>query len=234
MLPFVFDPLYLLFTLPALLLTIYAQWKVKSAYHHAAEVPAPVGLTGAQVAAHILRHSGVGGVGVEEGQGFLSDHYDPTTRTLRLSPDVYHGRSLAAFGIAAHEAGHALQHGQGYAPLQLRNGILGFAALGGNLSWILLALGLFLASSKLFLAGIVLFSGTVLFQLITLPVEFDASARARRLLRELGLVGPTEDREVKRVLGAAALTYVAATLTAVLTLAYYVLQYSSMSQREEG
>jgi Zn-dependent membrane protease YugP len=231
--PFVFDPLYLVFMLPGLLLTLYAQWKVKSAYSEAQLVPAPVGMTGAEVAARILRSSGVSGVGIEEGQGFLSDHYDPTARVLRLSPDVYHGQSLAAFGIAAHEAGHALQHGQGYLPLKFRTGILGFAALGGNLSWILLMAGLFLASAQLFLAGIVLFSGTVLFQLVTLPVEFDASSRARRLLRELNLVGPSEDREVGRVLNAAALTYVAATLTALLTLAYYVLQFMSLNSREE-
>lgn len=232
--PFVFDPLYLVFMLPGLLLTLYAQWKVKSAYAEAQLVPAPVGLTGAEVAARILRSSGVSGVGIEEGHGFLSDHYDPTARVLRLSPDVYHGQSLAAFGIAAHEAGHALQHGQGYLPLKFRTGLLAFAALGGNLSWILLMAGLFLASAQLFLAGIVLFSGTVLFQLVTLPVEFDASSRARRLLRELNLVGAVEDREVGRVLNAAALTYVAATLTALLTLAYYVLQFMSLNSREES
>jgi uncharacterized protein len=231
---FFFDPLYFLFVGPALLLTLYAQAKVKSTYHRASGLPAPVAMNGAQVAQTILGSAGLGRVDIEQGHGFLSDHYDPRSKTLRLSPDVYHGTSLAAFGIAAHEAGHALQHGQGYAPLKLRNGILGFAALGGNLSWILLMLGLVLMSQKLFLAGIVLFSGTVLFQLFTLPVELDASRRARRHLLDLGLVGQGEDREVGRVLRAAALTYVAATLTAVLSLAYYVLQFVGMSHRDEA
>lgn len=228
---FFFDPLYLLFVAPAVLLALYAQLKVKSTYHAAAALPAPVGLTGAQVAARILGASGVEGVRVEEGEGFLSDHYDPTSRALRLSPDVFRGRSLAAFGIAAHEAGHALQHATGYAPLNVRNGLVSLAALGGNLSWVLLAIGAALASAQLFLAGIVVFSATVLFQLVNLPVEFDASARARRLLLELGLVGREEDREVGRVLSAAALTYVAATLSAILTLLYYVFQFMALSQR---
>ena len=227
-----FDPLYLVFVGPALLLTLFAQARIKWAFARAQELPAPVGLTGAQVAAHILRSSGVEGVGVEAGQGWLSDHYDPTTRVLRLSPEVYQGRTLAAFGIAAHEAGHAIQHGQGYAPLKLRNGLVSLASLGGNFSMILFLVGMLLASAQLFLIGIVLFSATVLFQLVNLPVEFDASARARRLLLQLGLVGPTEDREVGKVLNAAALTYVAATLSAIMTLLYYVVQYLALAQRE--
>lgn len=228
-----FDPLYFLFLAPALLLTFFAQARVKAAYARAKQLLAPVGLTGAQVAAEILRRSGVSGVGIEETPGHLSDHYDPTRRMLRLSPEVYHGNSLAAFGIAAHEAGHALQHGQGYAPLRFRNGLVAFAALGGNLSWLLLLVGLVLMSAKLFLVGIVLFSATVLFQLVNLPVEFDASNRARRLLLELGMVGGQEDREVGKVLNAAALTYVAATLTSVMTLLYYVLQFMALSNRDD-
>ena len=227
-----FDPLYLVFVAPGLLLAAYAQWKVKSTYHEAQRLLAPSQLTGAQVAAEILRQSGVAGVGVEQTPGFLSDHYDPTTKTLRLSPDVYHGQSLAAFGIAAHEAGHALQDGTGYLPLKFRNGLVSFAHLGGNVSWILLLIGLVLASAKLFLAGIVLFSGTVVFQLVNLPVEFDASRRARRLLLQLRLVGGHEDVEVGRVLNAAALTYVAATLTSLLTLLYYVTQFLALSERD--
>lgn len=230
--PLVFDPMYFVFVAPALLLAAWAQARVKSTYHQAQALPAPVGMSGAEVAARILRSSGVD-AHVEPGEGFLSDHYDPTTRTLRLSPDVYAGHDLAAFGIAAHEAGHALQHGQGYAPLRFRNGLVSLAALGGNLSWIVLTIGLVLASAQMMLAGILLFSGTVLFQLVNLPVEFDASRRARRHLLELGLVGPQEDREVGRVLRAAAWTYVAATLSAVLTLAYFVFQYLAMGRREE-
>lgn len=228
-----FDPLYLLFLAPAILLTLYAQARVQSTYARARELPAPVGANGAQVAREILLRSGVQGVAIEESHGFLSDHYDPTTRTLRLSPDVFHGRSLAAFGVAAHEAGHALQHGRGYAPLRLRNGLVTLAGLGGNFSWILLVVGMLLASAQLFLAGIVLFSGTVAFQLVNLPVELDASRRARRLLVDLGLVRAGDDAEVGRVLNAAALTYIAATLTSLLTLAYYVLQFLSLTQAEQ-
>ncbi len=224
-----FDPMYFLFVGPAILLGIYAQWKVSSAYRKGREIRASSGLTGAQAAAEILSQSGVRGVHVEEVEGVLSDHYDPRSRTLRLSHDVYNGRSLAALGIAAHEAGHALQHGQGYLPLKLRNGIVPLAALGGNLSWVLIMIGVFMMSAKLLLAGIVLFSGTVVFQLVNLPVEFDASRRARDLLQRLGLVGGAgEDREVGRVLNAAALTYVAGTLTSVLTLAYYLMHYFAL------
>jgi Zn-dependent membrane protease YugP len=223
-----FDPIYFLFVAPAMLLALYAQARVQSTVRAAQAMPAPVPMNGAQVAARILSESGVEGVHVEETRGFLSDHYDPTTRTLRLSPDIYEGRSLAAFGIAAHEAGHALQHGQGYAPLRFRNGLVSFATLGSNLSWLVLAIGVAMASAQLLLAGIVLFSGSVLFQLVNLPVELNASSRARAKLLELGLVGAQEDREVGRVLHAAALTYVAATVSSLLTLAYFVFQYAAL------
>lgn len=225
-----FDPMYFVIVGPAILLAIWAQAKVHGAYARAREVPASSGLTGAQVAARILARSGVNGVGVEPVEGMLSDHYDPHTRTLRLSHDVYHGRSLAALGVAAHEAGHALQHGSGYLPLKLRNGIVPLAAIGGNLSWILLLVGFLLASAKLVLAGILLFSATTFFQIVNLPVEFDASRRARELLVSLGLIHPAEDGEVKRVLSAAAMTYVTATLTSVLTLLYYVLHYQGLTR----
>jgi Zn-dependent membrane protease YugP len=231
---FVFDPMYFVFVAPAMLLALYAQARVKSTYHAAAALPAPAGFTGAQVAERILGAGGLRGVHVEQGQGFLSDHYDPTERVLRLSPDVYQGRSLAAFGIAAHEAGHALQHAQDYAPLKVRNGLVSMASFGGGLSWILLGIGAVMASAQLLLAGIVLFSATVAFQLVNLPVELDASKRARRQLLDLGLVGPQEDREVGRVLSAAALTYIAATLSAALTLLYYVFQFMAVSNRDES
>ncbi len=231
---FVFDPMYFVFVAPAMLLALYAQAKVKSTYHAAAALPAPAGFTGAQVAERILGAGGLAGVHVEQGQGFLSDHYDPTERVLRLSPDVYAGRSLAAFGIAAHEAGHALQHAQGYAPLKMRNGLVSLASVGGGLSWIVLGIGAVMASAQLLLAGIVLFSATVAFQLVNLPVELDASRRARTQLLDLGLVGPQEDREVGRVLSAAALTYIAATLSAALTLLYYVFQYMAVSNRDDS
>jgi Zn-dependent membrane protease YugP len=161
-------------------------------------------------------------VRVEAVDGVLSDHYDPGQKVLRLSPDVYAGRSLAALGIAAHEAGHAHQDATGYPLLAFRNGIVPLAVWGGNLSWILLILGFALTSMNLILIGIAAFSLTVVFQIVTLPVEFDASRRARQGLTALGLVTPREEPVVRQVLSAAALTYVAATLTSVLTLLYYL------------
>src|SRR6185295_13388875 len=178
--------MYFVFLAPALLLALYAQAKVKSAYARAQRIAASSGLTGAAAAQEILERSGVPGAHVEETGGFLSDHYDPRTKTLRLSPDVYRGRSIAAVGVAAHEAGHALQDGQGYALLKLRNGIVPLAAIGGNLSMLFVMIGFFLASANLLLTGIVLFGTTTFFQVVNLPVEFDASRRAKQELVALG------------------------------------------------
>lgn len=231
-----FDPLYFVFIAPAMLLAAWASWKVHQAYAEAREVGPSSGYTGAEAAEAILRHNGLAPVHVEATEGFLSDHYDPAAKVLRLSPDVYTGRSLAALGIAAHEAGHALQDADGYPFLKLRNGIVPLAVWGGNLSWILIAVGLVLASMDLILVGIAAFSLTVLFQLVNLPVEFDASRRARRALRSLGLITPGEEPVVRKVLSAAAMTYVAATLTSVLTLAYYLFRAGvfGSNEREEG
>lgn len=180
------------------------------------------GLTGAQAAEAILARHGMAPVRVEATEGVLSDHYDPRQKVLRLSPEVYAGRSLAALGIAAHESGHALQDATGYPLLAVRNGIVPMAVWGGNLSWILLLLGFALTSLNLVLIGIAAFSLTVVFQLVTLPVEFDASRRAREVLASLGMITPREEPVVRQVLFAAALTYVAAALTSVLTLLYYL------------
>ncbi len=224
---FVFDPLYFILLAPAMLLAIWAQFRVKSAFARASEIPTR-GLSGAEAAARILRSYGLQRVAIEPAQGFLSDHYDPKEKVLRLSPDVYNGRSLAAVGVAAHEAGHAIQDAAGYGPLRLRNGIVPLAAVGGNLSMIIFIVGLALSSTLvgqgLIWAGIILFSLTVLFQLINLPVEFDASKRARELLVANGVVAVNEDAEVGRVLNAAAMTYVAATIGAILTLLYLLLR----------
>ena len=216
----IFDPMYLLFLAPALLLGAWAQMKVKSAYAHAMQMPARSGLSGAEAAAHIMRAHGLNSVTIEPTRGFLGDHYDPRGKVLRLSPEVYQGRSLAALGIAAHEAGHAIQDAAGYAPLGLRNAIVPMASFGGNLTWILVIAGLFLHLTGLIWAGIVLFSVVVLFQLVNLPVEFNASRRARQVLLANGMITQQEDPAVGKVLNAAALTYVAATLTAILQLAY--------------
>ena len=218
------DPLYWMMLAPALLLSLLAQGLIRAAYAKAQRVPVRSGVTGAQAAAAILRAHGMEGVSIEMSRGMLSDHYDPRHRVLRLSPDVYAGRSLASVGIAAHEVGHALQHAHGYAPLKLRNGIVPLAAIGGDVSMLLLFLGVIMGMTGLVLAAIVLYSAVVLFQIVNLPVEFNASSRARRELVRIGLVDPDEDRPVGKVLNAAALTYVAATLTAILTLIYFLIR----------
>jgi Zn-dependent membrane protease YugP len=212
----------LLWISPALLLAFIAQMWVRSAYARAQRRPAP--LSGAAAARHILDSAGLQDVSIEIVPGHLSDHYDPRHRVLRLSQPVYHSRSLAAVGIAAHEAGHAIQHAHRYAPLVVRNLAVPAASFGSNASFILIILGLiFQALSPLLWLGIGLFACVVFFQLINLPVEFNASRRAKAQLAQLGVVASREDMGyVNRVLSAAALTYVAATLQAVLTLLYYI------------
>jgi len=228
---FFFDPVYLLFVfLPGLLLGLWAQAKVKKAYHEASKQQARSGLTGAQAAAEILQADGIDDVKIEQSRGWLSDHYDPRHRVLRLSPDVYSGRNLAALGIAAHEAGHAIQHARNYAPLTARNAIVPFAGIGTNLGIILVIAGLFLQMFSLAIVGVALFALTVVFQLVNLPCEFNASSRARERLLALGMVSEVEDGTVKKVLNAAALTYVAALITAVLNLLYYLM--IALSARE--
>ena len=232
-----FDPIYLLFLAPGILLALWAQAKVHWTYAAASRVPSRSGYTGAEAAKIVMEQGGVFDVAIEESHGMLSDHYDPRHKVLRLSPDVLGGRSLAALGIAAHEAGHAIQHGHGYAPLALRNGLVPLASAGGNLSMALIMIGLFFAGAgtiwgrTMFLVGIALFSLTVLFQLVNLPVEFNASSRARAALLAVGLVDSQEDRVVKKVLSAAAMTYVAATVTAVLTLLYYLFRAGLLGGR---
>jgi len=224
--PFIglFDPAFLLFVfLPSLVLAGLAQMWVKSAYAKASKVAALSGMTGREAAAEILRAEGITDVKIEPVQGWLSDHYDPRHKTLRLSPQVYEGRSLAALGIAAHEVGHAIQHADSYKPLVVRNGLVPIAGIGSNLSFILIIVGLILSLQGLATLGVVLFGATVLFQLVNLPVEFNASSRARERLQTLGLVTANEDGTVGKVLNAAAMTYVAATITAILHLLYYVM-----------
>jgi len=220
----IFDPLYLLLLAPALILAGIAQMRVRSAYAKASRVPASSGLTGAQAARDILDRNALRNVRIEQSHGTLSDHYDPRQKVLRLSQDVYHGRSLAALGIAAHEAGHALQDAKGYTPLKIRNGIVPLASVGGNGAMLLFFLGLIMNFTGLIYVAIALFSGVVLFQLVNLPVEFDASNRARRILAGTGMIAPREEGQVRKVLSAAALTYVAATLSAILTLLYFVIR----------
>jgi len=228
-----FDPMYLLFLAPGILLALWAQMRVHRAYQEASQVPARSGLTGAQAAAAMLDSVGVDGVQIEPVEGFLSDHYAPGERVLRLSEGVYQERSLAALGIAAHEAGHAIQDATRYPLMGLRNGLVPLAALGSNAAWIIIFLGFMLHLFGLIVVGIAVFSLTVIFQVVNLPVEFDASRRARIALVDGGLITAEEDEVVGKVLNAAALTYVAATLTSVLTLLYFLFRSGILGGRRD-
>ena len=225
------DPLWLLMIARAVLLAIWAQYRVQAAYQQATQVPCS--LSGAEAARLILDSQGLHDVGIEETEGFLSDHYDPAARVLRLSPGVYRGHNMAAAGIAAHEAGHALQHATQYAPLVLRNLAVPAAAFGGNTSFILIILGALLQLPSLLWFGILAFGAVVAFQLINLPVEFDASARAKQQLAVLGLADQEQMEAVNDVLSAAAWTYVAATLQAILTLLYLLIRFGGVGQSDE-
>jgi len=219
-----FDPRYFLILSPALVLMLWAQFRIKSAYRRGMRVPAP--LSGAAAAQHILDSAGVSDVAIEETHGFMSDHYDPRTRTLRLSPEVYRGRSATAVGIAAHEVGHALQHAHGYAPMAIRNAAVPAASIGSSFGFILLAIAVAIGSMGLFWVGAVVFGGVVFFQLVNLPVEINASTRAKAELASLGIVDEEGALAVRSVLNAAAWTYVAATLESILTLLYFILRMS--------
>ena len=236
---FMMDLWYFVFLAPGMLLAMWTQWRVQAAYTWASGLRASTGITGAQTAYAILQAEGISDVGIEPIAGQLSDHYDPTTKTLRLSEGVYGSDSLAALGIAAHEVGHALQDAHRYPLMVLRGALVPMASFGSGMSWVVIMAGMFMLAMHLvlgkvvLLAGIGLFSLTVLFQLVNLPVEFDASRRARIALVQHGLIAPDEDEVVKRVLDAAALTYVAATLTTVLTLLYYLWRSGLLGGRND-
>lgn len=218
--PFYYDPTYILL-LPAIILAIYAQTKVQSTFQRFLRVRASSGMTGAQVARALLDKNNLSDVTVEIVPGHLTDHYEPRTKKLRLSPEVYHGTSLAALGVAAHETGHAAQHAQEYIPLNLRNAIFPVANIGSNLAFPLFFIGLLFGRGGTFLmdVGILLFTFAVVFQVVTLPVEFNASKRALAMLESEGyLLRGQEVAGARKVLNAAALTYLAATAMAVLQL----------------
>ncbi len=226
-----FDPMYFIYVGPAMLLAMWAQMKVKSAYAHAGRIPAKSGLNGAQTAQRILNAYSITDVAIEPIKSFLGDHYDPKHKVLRLSPDVYHGRSLASVGIAAHEVGHAIQDAKAYGPLVIRNGLVPMAATGSRISVGLIFLGLIMTwllgssvgqiGQVIAAVGLGLFGVVVVFQLINLPVEFNASSRARAVLLDQGIVTVAEDKVVAKVLTAAAMTYVAATIVAITQMLYY-------------
>jgi Zn-dependent membrane protease YugP len=219
---FFFNPTYWMFMLPAILLMLAVQWYVNSAYRKWSQVPTRNNFTGAQAAQRLMQRAGLYGVQIEAVQGRLSDHYDPRTKVLRLSPNVYQGKSVASLAIAAHELGHALQDQEGYFLLRFRSAIVPVVNIGSYLGWILIFIGLLIGITELAWLGLIIFAGGALFALATLPVELNASARAKRMLVESGLiVGEQEQKGVNNVLNAAALTYVAALITAIMQLLYY-------------
>ena len=228
-----FDPIYILFALPALLLSLYATVLIKSRFARYSQVEPYSGMTGAEAARALLDQQGLRSVPVEEVGGFLSDHYDPSSRTLRLSPEVYRSSSLSAVGVACHEAGHALQHATGYMWLGLRTALVPATQFGSYLSYVILMLGFMLQHPSLIYFGIGLFSLGVVFSMVTLPVEWDASSRARRLMVASGIVSPHEQEDAGKVLNAAFLTYVAAAVGALLTLLYYLWRAGLIGGRRD-
>lgn len=225
-----FDPLYLLFALPGLVLALFAAWRTRSTFHAYSQVAPSSGMTGAEAAAAMLASQGVYGVRIEPTTGFLSDHYDPRANALRLSESVYYGRSLAAVGVACHEAGHALQQAHGYGPLALRSALVPVTEIGSSLAWIVLTAGMLMHLANLVYLGVALFAASVVFALVTLPVEWDASARAKALMVRAGIVAPAEREHAGSVLNAAFLTYLAAAVTSILTLIYYLVRAGSLER----
>ncbi|MBF0431354.1 MAG: zinc metallopeptidase [Fibrobacteria bacterium] len=228
-----FDPLYLVFAAPGLILALWASFKTKSTFSKYAKVTTRYGYSGAEAAGTLLSMSGIHDVKIEETSGFLSDHYDPRSKTLRLSPDVYESHSLAAIGVACHEAGHAIQHAKGYAMLHIRSALVPATNISSWLSYIVIMLGFVMASPKFILAGAFIFSATVLFSLVTLPVEWDASRRAKLLMVDAGIVRNDEAPYAAKVLDAAFLTYVAAAVSSLLTLAYYLMRAGVFGNRND-
>ncbi|WP_026694840.1 zinc metallopeptidase [Peribacillus kribbensis] len=222
----------LIYFILIILVPLYAQFKVKSTYNKYSRVHNSSGRTGAQVARSILDSHGLYHVGVEETRGFLSDHYDPRSKTVRLSSSNFHGYSLSSAAVSAHEVGHAIQDQQNYAFLRFRHALVPVANIGSNFSWILILIGIFAHLSGLLLLGIVFMALAVLFQVVTLPVEFNASSRAMNEVVQLGLIHRDEERETRKVLNAAALTYVAAAAVAVLELLRLVFIYTGMTRDE--
>ncbi|MBE7384074.1 MAG: zinc metallopeptidase [Leptolyngbya sp. SIO1E4] len=221
-----FDPIYLVFMVPGILLMMWAQSKVKGTYRRYAQVRSKMGMTGAQVARTILSKKGINTVRVEPVAGELTDHYDPRAKAVRLSEGIYNSSSLAAAAVAAHECGHVLQDVQGYQFMNLRAALVPVVNLGSRLGPILIIAGLVMNFLGLAWLGVIFFAAVLLFHVVTLPVEFDASARALRLIDELGILQGKENRGAKAVLQAAALTYVATAFYALLNLLYYVSMIS--------
>jgi len=232
-----FDATYLMFVLPALALSLWASWRTRSAFKKYSKVRVLSGMTGAQAAQRLLEAAGISDVEIVPTRGTLSDHYNPVTKKLALSEPVYGTASVAAVGVACHEAGHAIQHARSYKPLWLRSMLVPTANIGSSLGYLTMMLGLFLLyagqelGQNVILFGAALFSAVLLFQVVTLPVEFDASARAKKLAFEHGIVMDQEREGMAKVLNAAALTYVAAVVSTLMTLLYFLLRSGLLGGR---
>ncbi len=219
-----FDPLYVLISLPALIFALYATIKTNSAFSRYSRIASSSGLTGAQAAMRLLAIAGVRGVSIEPVSGVLSDHYDPSARKLRLSTSVFGSRSLAAIGVACHEAGHAIQHAESYKWLSLRTALVPMTSFSTWISYIIITAGFVFSSTPFLIVGALLFSLAVVFSFITLPVEYDATKRAKALMLSAGIVGRDQLAAAGRVLDAAFLTYVAAAVSSLLTFLYYIVR----------
>jgi Zn-dependent membrane protease YugP len=227
------DPMYLIIMLPALILAGIASAKTKGTFKKYSRVAASSRLTGLQAARRMLDANGLHDVKIRRVRGFLSDHYNPANRTLNLSPDVYDSQSLSAIGVACHEAGHALQHANGYVPLQIRSAMVPVTQFSSYGAYIFILLGLFMQSMVMARFGVWLFGIGFVFALITLPVEYDASARAKRQMVTDGIVIPSEAADAGKVLDAAFLTYVAAAVSALLTLLYYMMRLGLLGGNDD-
>ncbi|MBE6405321.1 MAG: zinc metallopeptidase [Lentisphaerae bacterium] len=221
---FFIDPLFLLFMIPGLIIAGMASAYTHSTFSKYKQFGASSGMTGAQAAQRLLASAGIYDVRIECVGGFLSDHYDPTAKVLRLSPDVYSGSTISAIGVACHEAGHAIQHATAYGPLGLRSALVPLTSFASFGSYIVITIGFLLASREMILLGAILFGATVLFAIVTLPVEWDASARAKKLMVTCGIVTQKESEGAGAVLNAAFMTYVASALSSLLMLVYYLLR----------
>jgi Zn-dependent membrane protease YugP len=224
---------YLIYFIILLIVPIWANMKVKSTYKKYSRVPSESGLTGAEVARGILDRNGLQHVAVEPFRGMLSDHYDPRSKTVRLSESNYYGHSVAGAAVAAHEVGHAIQDKEGYAPLRIRHALVPVANIGSNFSFILILAGMLMQAANLFFLGIVFMAAAVIFQIVTLPVEFNASSRAMDQIAATGMIRSDEQKGARKVLNAAALTYVAAALVALLELMRFVLMFIGMNNSDE-
>ena len=230
---FFIDPFYIVIMLPAIVLAGFASLKVKTTFNKYSKIRAYSGMTGAQAAKRMLQSNGIIDVNVEQTRGFLSDHYDPRAKVLRLSPDVYNSNSLAAIGVACHEAGHALQHAANYAPLTLRSAMVPVTSFSSSLSFYVFFAGMLFRAPALMYVGIAMFAVAFFFSVVTLPVEWNASVRAKQYIVSSGIVSPGQEEDSGRVLNAAFLTYVAAAISSLLTLLYYVLRSGLLGRRSD-